>query len=79
VILATVTITGVHHIQLAMPPGGDEGASWVARCRSGSAQTAPGGSWSRDVNDDSLPGFERFYVSDPFGNRIEFLEHVARI
>ncbi len=22
----------------------------------------------------SLPGFERFYVADPFGNRLEFLE-----
>lgn len=24
-------------------------------------------------DDESLPGFERFYVSDPFGNRIECL------
>ncbi|GAB3803226.1 VOC family protein [Virgibacillus kimchii] len=24
--------------------------------------------------DDRLPGAKRFYVSDPFGNRIEFLE-----
>lgn len=24
--------------------------------------------------DDKLPGAKRFYVSDPFGNRIEFLE-----
>src|SRR5688572_5521353 len=24
--------------------------------------------------DDSLPGFERYYVADPFGNRIEILE-----
>lgn len=24
--------------------------------------------------DDSLPGAERFFVSDPFGNRLEFLK-----
>ena len=24
--------------------------------------------------DESLPGFRRFYVCDPFGNRLEFLE-----
>jgi catechol 2,3-dioxygenase-like lactoylglutathione lyase family enzyme len=23
--------------------------------------------------DDDLPGYERFYASDPFGNRLEFL------
>jgi catechol 2,3-dioxygenase-like lactoylglutathione lyase family enzyme len=26
------------------------------------------------IEDDSLPGAERFYVNDPFGNRLEFLE-----
>jgi catechol 2,3-dioxygenase-like lactoylglutathione lyase family enzyme len=26
------------------------------------------------VVDQPLPGFNRFYVSDPFGNRLEFLE-----
>lgn len=26
------------------------------------------------VEDDALPGYGRFYVSDPFGNRLEFLE-----
>lgn len=26
------------------------------------------------LTDDRLPGANRFYVSDPFGNRIEFLE-----
>lgn len=25
------------------------------------------------ADDQSLPGYDRFYVSDPFGNRIEFL------
>lgn len=26
------------------------------------------------VDDQPLPGYRRFYVSDPFGNRLEFLE-----
>ncbi|MGD6887900.1 glyoxalase, partial [Staphylococcus shinii] len=26
--------------------------------------------------DDNLPGANRIYVSDPFGNRLEFLEWV---
>ena len=30
------------------------------------------------VNDDEpLPGFHRFYVDDPFGNRVELLEPVS--
>lgn len=28
-------------------------------------------------HDDRLPGAKRFYVSDPFGNRLEFLEWKA--
>ena len=27
-------------------------------------------------DDDTLPGARRFYVEDPFGNRLEFLERV---
>lgn len=26
------------------------------------------------VEDDELPGFRRFYVADPFGNRVEILQ-----
>ncbi len=26
------------------------------------------------VDDEPLPGFQRFYLNDPFGNRLEFLE-----
>ncbi len=26
------------------------------------------------VDDEPLPGYQRFYLSDPFGNRLEFLE-----
>ena len=28
--------------------------------------------------DDKLPGAKRFYVDDPFGNRLEFLQWVSR-
>jgi catechol 2,3-dioxygenase-like lactoylglutathione lyase family enzyme len=28
------------------------------------------------VDDEALPGFARFYVADPFGNRLEFLSPV---
>lgn len=28
------------------------------------------------IEDDQLPGANRFYISDPFGNRMEFLEWV---
>ncbi len=30
------------------------------------------------VDDEPLPGLERFYVADPFGNRLEFQERVQR-
>jgi catechol 2,3-dioxygenase-like lactoylglutathione lyase family enzyme len=26
------------------------------------------------TDDEPLPGFDRFYVDDPFGNRVEILE-----
>jgi catechol 2,3-dioxygenase-like lactoylglutathione lyase family enzyme len=26
------------------------------------------------IDDDALPGYDRFYLHDPFGNRLEFLE-----
>jgi len=28
----------------------------------------------RTQRDDELPGYTRFYVADPFGNRLEFLQ-----
>ncbi len=30
------------------------------------------------VDDESVPSVRRFYVSDPFGNRLEFIEHADR-
>jgi catechol 2,3-dioxygenase-like lactoylglutathione lyase family enzyme len=37
----------------------------AARCRAAGHEP---------VTDEPLEGYERFYVSDPFGNRLEFLE-----
>ncbi len=28
-------------------------------------------------DDDRLPGYKRFYLEDPFGNRLEFLERLS--
>ncbi|MFJ8072325.1 VOC family protein [Peribacillus sp. NPDC096447] len=30
------------------------------------------------MEDDKLPGAKRFYISDPFGNRMELLEWIKR-
>jgi catechol 2,3-dioxygenase-like lactoylglutathione lyase family enzyme len=112
----------LHHVQLAMPPGGEDacrrfwgellGMDEVAKPP---ALAVRGGCWFRsgglevhvgaevdfvaarkahpaiqvsdpaplaarlqaagvDVTwDDNFPGYERFYASDPFGNRLEFL------
>jgi catechol 2,3-dioxygenase-like lactoylglutathione lyase family enzyme len=32
----------------------------------------------KPYEDEPLPGYARCYVADPFGNRLEFLEPVAR-
>jgi catechol 2,3-dioxygenase-like lactoylglutathione lyase family enzyme len=29
------------------------------------------------IDDDALPGYDRVYVSDPFGNRLELVERTA--
>jgi hypothetical protein len=29
--------------------------------------------------DNDFPGFRRFYVDDPFGNRLEFMEQLAPV
>jgi catechol 2,3-dioxygenase-like lactoylglutathione lyase family enzyme len=42
-------------------------AALAARCREAGYEPAV---------DEPLPGYDRFYVSDPFGNRIELLEKV---
>jgi catechol 2,3-dioxygenase-like lactoylglutathione lyase family enzyme len=36
------------------------------------------GAGAEVIDDDELPGFERIYAYDPFGNRLEFLEAARR-
>jgi catechol 2,3-dioxygenase-like lactoylglutathione lyase family enzyme len=113
----------LHHVQLAIPPGGEAACRhfWVdvlgmAELDKPTALAARGGCWFRaggvevhlgvereftpagkahpgivvsDLHalaerlddahvpviwDDNFPGFDRFYSSDPFGNRLEFLQ-----
>ena len=42
--------------------------AWKQRLREAGVDLKP---------DDRLPGFARFFASDPFGNRLEFLESVS--
>jgi len=117
-------ITGLDHVQLAMPPGEEERARAFYRDLLGlkevtkSASLAGrGGCWfeqqravvhlgvqeefapalkahaaftvadldelrqslertgHRVIPDETVPGVRRFYASDPFGNRLEFIQH----
>jgi catechol 2,3-dioxygenase-like lactoylglutathione lyase family enzyme len=117
-----VKIDAIHHIQLAMPSGGEghavafyEGILDVPRVEKPAHLASRGGCWFESgnvrihlgvdqdfrparkahpalivsdldearahfvasgigvVDDEALPGFDRFYVSDPFGNRLEIL------
>lgn len=119
-----MTVTGLHHVQLAMPAGREDaarafwedvlgfdevpkpstlagrGGCWFRAGRVevhlgveepfAPARTAhPGlvvadldaivralGTAGHDVrHDDDLPGFDRLYTDDPFGNRVELLRH----
>lgn len=114
---------GLHHVQLAIPAGGEDRARAFWGATLGMTElvkppvlAARGGCWFRagrlevhlgvqepfapatkahpgilvdsldDVvaalvaagyepqRDDAFPGFDRCYVTDPFGNRLEFLE-----
>lgn len=116
-------IVGLHHVQLAMPPGREDAARAFYTGLLGIAErTKPphlavrGGCWFEDghvavhlgveadfrparkahpallvddlatlverltaagvavIEDQPLPGFDRVYVDDPFGNRIELLQ-----
>ena len=113
-------VTGLHHVQLAMPSGGEDaarafyaGALRLAEVENPAALTGRGGVWFEGrgialhlgvedpfrpaqkahpalaVTDlaaaraalaehapteiSALPGLRRFYVPDPFGNRIEIV------
>lgn len=119
-------VLALHHVQLAMPEGGEDRARAFYRDLLGIAEApkpahlaARGGVWFEDGplrihlgvetdfrparkahpalfvdglpalaahlaangvatrTDAPLPGFERIYVDDPFGNRIELLEPAA--
>ena len=119
-------VAGLHHVQLAMPSGGEDearafygGVLGLEEIPKPPALAARGGCWFRlgpaelhlgveegfrparkahpallvtdldglrseiaaagaEVTDDEgLPGFERFYATDPFGNRLELLEPTA--
>jgi catechol 2,3-dioxygenase-like lactoylglutathione lyase family enzyme len=116
-------LTGIHHVQLAAPPGAEQlmrdfyaNTLGLAEVAKPPVLAARGGVWFRadgieihigvedgfrparkahpgilvrdldamaellraaghDVRpDDLLPGFRRFYVDDPVGNRLELLE-----
>jgi len=51
--MTTPALLALHHVQRAMPPGGEP----QARAFQG-----------------ALPGMDRLYLDDPFGNRLDLLE-----
>jgi catechol 2,3-dioxygenase-like lactoylglutathione lyase family enzyme len=118
-------MASVHHVQVAMPVGGEDRARWfygevlgLTELEKPDTLRGRGGVWFQSGNlqvhlgveadfmparkaqvgyavegidvvrgrfveagievtdDDALPGFTRFYVADPFGNRVEILEPV---
>lgn len=122
----TERVRALHHVQLAMPPGGEaeaegfyEGILGIPRVAKPEHLARRGGCWFEDemvkvhlgveedfkpagkahpgflvddldalrrsleraavevVVDQPLPGFDRFYGYDPFGNRLEFLQPEA--
>ena len=124
---APFTVEGLHHVQLAMPPGGEPEAQrfygdvlMFDRVAKPGHLASRGGCWFRSgplelhlgvedgfrasakahpavrvlglaalrarveaagvavETDTDLAGHERWYVRDPFGNRLEFIEQVAR-
>lgn len=118
-----MTSTRIHHVQVAVPRGGEAEARWFYGDLLGLPEIAKpenlakrGGVWFQTgnlqlhlgidsqfspatkahiayevddldavrgrleaagmdiVDDEPLPGFDRFYVADPFGNRVEILK-----
>jgi catechol 2,3-dioxygenase-like lactoylglutathione lyase family enzyme len=121
------TTPAIHHVQIAIPTGGEEAARafyvllvGLAEVPKPATLAARGGLWLDGgsiglhlgidpgfkpatkahvafsverleglreqlamagypiVEDEELPGFERFYTVDPFGNRVEFLHPVGK-
>ncbi len=61
------TIVGIHHIQMEAPPGCEE-----------AARTFYSDILIALTEDEPLPGWSRFYITDPWGNRIELLERTEQ-
>ena len=70
-----MTIIGLDHVQIAAPAGCEQDARrfygeahpcFVAEDADALADSLSEVSW-----DENIPGTRRFYVSDPFGNRVE--------
>lgn len=59
---------GIHHVQLAMPAGGEDEARGFYADVLGLRELPT------DVVDDDAIDTRRFYTADPFGNRIELVE-----
>ncbi len=118
-----MTVEGLHHVQLAMPPGAEEtavafyaGVLGIPEVPKPDHLAIRGGCWFENgparihlgveegfrparkahpallvgdlgelcrrlleagvdvMSDEPLPGYDRIYVEDPFGNRIELLQ-----
>jgi hypothetical protein len=90
----SVPINGIDHVQLAMPPGGEElavafyeGLLGITQVPKPAHLAVRGRCWFEDdyvkvhlgVDDEPLQGYNRVYVDDPFGNRIELMEPTERL
>jgi catechol 2,3-dioxygenase-like lactoylglutathione lyase family enzyme len=76
----------IDHVQVAAPPGCEEdarrfygGVLGLKEVEKPEALRERGGVWFEQLHvsvekDDAVPGVRRFYASDPFGNRLEFLQ-----
>ena len=121
-------VTELHHVQLAMPEGGEavavafyDGLLGIPQVEKPAHLAVRGGCWFEDeairihlgvednftpahkahlallvdelaalrrtleaadvlvIVDQPLPGYDRVYASDPFGNRLEFLQPIAEL
>ena len=75
-------ITGIDHVQLAMPAGQEDVAREFYANTLGIPEVPKppelakrGGAWF--VPADGVSGWYRVHVFDPFGNRIELMEPLA--
>ena len=69
----TADIVGIDHVQLAMPKGGEARAREFYQDVLGLIERlARAGIAAR--RDEPLEGYDRVYIDDPFGNRIELMQ-----